>query len=492
MANIDIASLFSDIVPNPEQQQRERVLQQNDAVNQANLVGTLGGMAAYYGPERSRALQQSATGLLGIDTRTESQKAMEQLKDAKIDLSSREGLIKAANIYQNIDPIKAAQLRTQAAALKTEEDKAARLAIENQQKDATFAMNQAAGLEDLTSRVTTREEVGQQRTANSTLIDNSTVLSETEQTNYKALINSGAFDGKQADLLKITNPSPLIFGNNAVVKDADGNWKSIVAPAPSKTMNGLLALADLSFTAEDPKGIAVKKAIQEGSITTMTQLKSVLPENKERADIPVVIEKSYEATSEIARNAFVSNIRIDGLLNTIADQDLLNYDTAGAFSSFRTSAFNVLGKRDEIEQLRTAYTRERNTEIVTSLPKGTASDRDIAIFSAGFPPENAGMREIYAYLTAAKNINNLNQEYNDLLGMYINTQADSGVKPTKVGFDAEFKKYVSASKVLNSKIANYKQLGNSATQADQEALSASVNLFEDTYGKLPIDVQLGN
>ena len=257
-------------------------------------------------------------------------------------------------------------------------------------------------------------------------------------------------------------------------------------------MNGLLALADLSFTAEDPKGIAVKKAIQEGSITTMTQLKSVLPENKERADIPVVIEKSYEATSEIARNAFVSNIRIDGLLNTIADQDLLNYDTAGAFSSFRTSAFNVLGKRDEIEQLRTAYTRERNTEIVTSLPKGTASDRDIAIFSAGFPPENAGMREIYAYLTTAKNINNLNQEYNDLLGMYINTQADSGVKPTKVGFDAEFKKYVSASKALNSKIANYRQLGNSATQADQEALSASVNLFEDTYGKLPIDVQLGN
>ena len=102
------------------------------------------------------------------------------------------------------------------------------------------------------------------------------------------------------------------------------------------------------------------------------------------------------------------------------------------------------------------------------------------------------MREIYAYLTAAKNINNLNQEYNDLLGMYINTQADSGVKPTKVGFDAEFKKYVSASKALNSKIANYRQLGNSATQADQEALSASVNLFEDTYGKLPIDVQLGN
>tara|TARA_R110000772_G_scaffold127060_1_gene234180 strand:+ start:301 stop:1677 length:1377 start_codon:yes stop_codon:yes gene_type:complete len=157
MANIDIASLFSDIVPDPAQQQRERTLQQNDAVNQANLVGKLGGMAAYYAPERSRALQQSATGLLGIDTRTESQKAMEQLKDAKIDLSSREGLIKAANIYQNIDPIKAAQLRTQAAALKTEEDKAARVKVEQQQDDTIFALDVAEATDTLAQRGSVRE-----------------------------------------------------------------------------------------------------------------------------------------------------------------------------------------------------------------------------------------------------------------------------------------------------------------------------------------------
>jgi len=119
MANIDIASLFSDIVPDPEKQQRERTLQQNDAVNQANLVGTLGGMAAYLAPQRSRALQQSATGLLGIDTRTESQKAMEQLKDAKIDMSTPKGLIEAANIYQSIDPVKASEFRAAAASLTT-------------------------------------------------------------------------------------------------------------------------------------------------------------------------------------------------------------------------------------------------------------------------------------------------------------------------------------------------------------------------------------
>lgn len=80
MASIDLTSLFSDILPNPAQQQKERVIQQNDALNQANLVGQLGGMAAYLAPERSAALSSAATGLLGLDTRTEAQKLQEQLQ----------------------------------------------------------------------------------------------------------------------------------------------------------------------------------------------------------------------------------------------------------------------------------------------------------------------------------------------------------------------------------------------------------------------------
>ena len=410
-----------------------------------------------------------------------------------LDPNNPQDLIRLAEMTDSIDPAKAVQIRQSAAQItkqqRDEKEARERKLVEQQQDDTAFAMKRATALEALTSDVTAREEVGQQREANTTLVDNSGVLTETEKQNYTALINSGAFDGKQADLLKVTNPSPLIFGNNAVIKDSDGNWKSIVAPVASKTMNGLLALADLSFNAEDPKGIAVKKAIQEGSITTMTQLKSVLPENKERADIPVVIEKAYDATSQIANNAFVSNIRIDEMLKTIEERDLLNYSSAGVFARVRGATFDELGMRDEVSQLRTAYTRQRNTEIVTSLPKGTASDKDIALFSAGFPAEDASMQEIYEYLTAAKNINNLNQEYNDLLGMYINTQADDGVKPTKVGFDAEFKKYVSASKVLKAKVAEAKSL-KTPTEEDIKIIEASLSLFEDTYGKLPIDLGL--
>jgi hypothetical protein len=99
------------------------------------------------------------------------------------------------------------------------------------------------------------------------------------------------------------------------------------------------------------------------------------------------------------------------------------------------------------------------------------------------------MEEVYLYLQAAKRINNLNQEYNDLLGMYINTQADRGAPPTTVGFDAEFKKYVSASKVLKSKVANARAIER-PTQEQMDALEADLQVFEDTYGKLPIDLGL--
>ena len=221
----------------------------------------------------------------------------------------------------------------------------------------------------------------------------------------------------------------------------------------------------------------------------MTQLNSLLPEDKERAEIPKYVSDVYTETAEISRNAFVSNMRIDEMMSTIESENLLLNSSAGAFADLRTSVRGLLGTRDEIEFLRTAYTRERNTEIVGSLPKGTASDRDIAIFSAGFPPENASFGEVYRYLQAAKRVNNLNQEYNDMLGMYINTQADQGMSPTTVGFDAEFKKYVSASNVLKSKIANARAVEN-PTQEQMDAIEADLRVFEDTYGKLPIDLGL--
>jgi hypothetical protein len=74
MAQIDIQGLFKDVLPN------EVVEDKSEGLRAADLVGTLGGMAAYYGPQRERQLRRAAGGMLGVDLRTEAEAAREDLQ----------------------------------------------------------------------------------------------------------------------------------------------------------------------------------------------------------------------------------------------------------------------------------------------------------------------------------------------------------------------------------------------------------------------------
>lgn len=116
MTGIDIPSLFADVLPDPQRQLEERTLQQNDAANQASLVGQLGGMAAYLAPQRSRAMAAAGKGLLGIDTRTKADKLREQMKG--LDSSNPDDLIKLAQLLENTNPEKSMQLRSAAVNLR--------------------------------------------------------------------------------------------------------------------------------------------------------------------------------------------------------------------------------------------------------------------------------------------------------------------------------------------------------------------------------------
>lgn len=74
MAQIDIQGLFKDILPNAAIEDKA------EGLRQAELLGTLGGMAAYFGPQRERQLRRAAGGLFGVDLRSEAEKARESLK----------------------------------------------------------------------------------------------------------------------------------------------------------------------------------------------------------------------------------------------------------------------------------------------------------------------------------------------------------------------------------------------------------------------------
>ena len=74
MAQIDIQGLFKDVLPN------EAIADKAEGLRQAELLGTLGGMAAYFGPQRERQLRRAAGGLFGVDLRSEAEKAREELQ----------------------------------------------------------------------------------------------------------------------------------------------------------------------------------------------------------------------------------------------------------------------------------------------------------------------------------------------------------------------------------------------------------------------------
>ena len=107
---ININSLFSDILPDPAAEMRQ---QQSDLLS---VLDTVGGVAALNAPRQQQQLRYAAGGLFGVDTRTEPEKMREQLGSAMQDTSPT-GLIKTAELIQNVNPEKAAELRGAAASM---------------------------------------------------------------------------------------------------------------------------------------------------------------------------------------------------------------------------------------------------------------------------------------------------------------------------------------------------------------------------------------
>ena len=123
---IDINSLFADIIDTPEQRQ-QKLLQQGMAQGQllssglrgrAAALAPLAQMAGQLGVQRNEDLRRAVQPMLGIDPRTTGERLQEQL--GKIDTSTPEGLMQAAQAIQSIDPVRAASLRQEAVRMRTE------------------------------------------------------------------------------------------------------------------------------------------------------------------------------------------------------------------------------------------------------------------------------------------------------------------------------------------------------------------------------------
>ena len=498
---IDIPSLFRDVIETNEQRQRRKLSEAVALAPQAR-----GGIASLLNPlaqatsinlqQGSEGLGRSVGGMLGLDMRDTSQKVSDELLGA--DLSSSTGmrdLSKAINRYapaQAIGLLQAADEREQAEA-------AAEAA------SVTRNLNQTLTGLEINEKLTDLAETEDQETTQESLrntyvnqINNSTVLGEAEKNILINQVNAGAFDGKTDDIRSITSPKPLVVGGKAMIPTPNG-WQEMAGMSDDDSLGvnkttALKASAALQYGVDSENYKVIEQGIDANLITAANDFsKYAKPsEPEERLNIPSSVEEWNQEGLANQTAAEESDRRIDSVMNLILSENLLDQGSAGAYSTLKAAFKNFTGTRDFESFARTAYTRERNTEIINSLPPGVASDRDIAIFSEGFPRDDSSIAEVYEFLQAAKRVNSYVRDEQNLKMQFIDNQRKEGSykDATTIGFSAFKNAYGDARKVLRMEENKLRAMVGDAPdmispQEFEQRMGEEIDGFRSAFGFVP-------
>lgn len=453
MAQIDIQGLFKDVLPN------EVVEDKSEGLRAADLVGTLGGMAAYYGPQRERQLRRAAGGLLGVDLRTEAEASREELQKLGTPQTAEQHQ-KYADILDRVQP--GAGLQYQVA--RAQEQRAER-ATTVQERQATtqegnLAVRQAEGDE--------------QRRVNNERI----------RIDSMNLVRSLEADKK---------PDIRQAGNKVVAITTGDDGKPVVETifdGSGTTMNSaqvaaLTQAAGRKYS-NDPEGFsAITANILTGNITDAEQFEDYvgIPERgqmlgtmrtisdnnaNESQKAMAALDRIYESTDKLVEFGIMDET---GRVNE-------NLRTTGGLASTSVEGFmDLAGMRDEISYLRTNFKRERNEEIIGNLPPGVASDRDISIFAAGFPGDDAGMEEIALYFEQARYVQEQVADYTRLLDAMWEAQMARGENASNAGVATAWQDY---NRAMKSGVID--QMINSASPNNRGVVLQAV---KEEYGILP-------
>jgi len=228
-----------------------------------------------------------------------------------------------------------------------------------------------------------------------------------------------------------------------------------------------------------------KFAIQQpdGSITYETgglaPPKEFAPKDEvTRGDIAQSARKQWQGIMEQSSKASTSIIRTNDLIRRIQEEP---GKSEGIISEARTVLLDTLGLRDAEEENKTATLRQINEKIVSDLPPGVASDRDIAIFSQGFPTGNASSEEILRYLEVEARFLAIIQDKGILAEQFLDKQMAGGQNATFVGFLEREQAYSSGLLMLERLIQDEVNRGVDPVQA-QRALTQQ---FQKDFGFVP-------
>jgi len=213
----------------------------------------------------------------------------------------------------------------------------------------------------------------------------------------------------------------------------------------------------------------------------LTPPKEFAPEDTsgaKKGDVAQSARSPWEKMNEVAATSSISLIRNKNLATQIASEP----DKAtGLVSQVRTEVLDIAGLRDAEENLKTEFLRGVNTEIIGSLPPGVASDRDIEIFSSGFPDDSWSTQKILEYLEVERRFLGALQDKALLAEQFLSTQMTSGQDGNFVGFNAYQRGYSTAMTNLGMNIKEEVAKGADPVQAQQRHMAA----FKQAFGFTP-------
>tara|TARA_R110000803_G_C11982669_1_gene320975 strand:- start:2328 stop:3359 length:1032 start_codon:yes stop_codon:yes gene_type:complete len=114
---------------------------------------------------------------------------------------------------------------------------------------------------------------------------------------------------------------------------------------------------------------------------------------KDVGQVSATNAKIYKEIGESKRASQLTAIKA----NKTADKLLKAIPAAGLEGDFDVYLSNILGAQGEKEEARTMITNLINGNAIQNLPKGPASDKDIALVMKGEPPANANAEYLASY-----------------------------------------------------------------------------------------------
>lgn len=144
------------------------------------------------------------------------------------------------------------------------------------------------------------------------------------------------------------------------------------------------------------------------------------------------------------------------------------YGAAGSAAEWLKKA---TGNQDALTQMRQEYVRIRSSQVSKMLPPGAASDKDVALAMAGFPPETADANTLASFLRGMSKLSNYTSATENAKAEWVNAvghlgkpKTDINVAGVNVPAGATFTDF--ASKYIDSKASQQQaQQGQAQTSA---------------------------